>query len=140
MKASRVYNKRTMCVKESIHVIFDESDKYNPTIQVDDYEIGLVQPSEKNADSQEEEEVKEERNEEVENDNINNVPVPQGGEDVPVPQNEGTESIEAIGGTIEKLYSEMITEGFAVIGEIPFSLLSISSLEGKEILFHSRNS
>ena len=26
-KAYRVYNKRTMCVEESIHVIFDESDK-----------------------------------------------------------------------------------------------------------------
>lgn len=34
----------------------------------------------------------------------------------------------------KKLYSEMITEGFAVIVEIPFSLLLISSLEGKEIV------
>nr|AAT28288.1 maturase K [Pupalia lappacea] len=32
------------------------------------------------------------------------------------------------------LYSQMITEGFAVIVEIPFSLLLISSLEGKEII------
>ena len=70
--------------------------------KVDDYEIGLVQPSEKNADSQEEEEVKEERNEELENNNINDVPVPQGGEDVPVPQNEGTESTKANRGTVDK--------------------------------------
>nr|AAY89090.1 maturase K [Mechowia grandiflora] len=32
----------------------------------------------------------------------------------------------------KNLYSQMITEGFAVIVEIPFSLLLISSLEGKE--------
>nr|CBL95152.1 maturase K [Mollugo flavescens] len=32
----------------------------------------------------------------------------------------------------KKLYSQMISEGFAVIVEIPFSLLLISSLEGKE--------
>nr|CAP08853.1 maturase K [Amaranthus praetermissus] len=34
----------------------------------------------------------------------------------------------------KNLYSQMITEGFAVIVEIPFSLLLISSLEGKEIV------
>nr|CAD0393114.1 maturase K [Gomphrena mollis] len=32
----------------------------------------------------------------------------------------------------KNLYSQMITEGFAVIVEIPFSLLFISSLDGKE--------
>nr|CAD0393148.1 maturase K [Gomphrena celosioides]SPM44335.1 maturase K [Gomphrena celosioides] len=32
----------------------------------------------------------------------------------------------------KNLYSQMITEGFAVIVEIPFSLLLISSLDGKE--------
>nr|SPP13304.1 maturase K [Cyathula lanceolata] len=32
----------------------------------------------------------------------------------------------------KNLYSQLITEGFAVIVEIPFSLLLISSLEGKE--------
>nr|YP_010425917.1 maturase K [Suaeda physophora]USL47495.1 maturase K [Suaeda physophora] len=34
----------------------------------------------------------------------------------------------------KNLYSQMITEGFAVIVEIPFSLLLISSLEGKKIV------
>nr|AAT28275.1 maturase K [Achatocarpus praecox] len=34
----------------------------------------------------------------------------------------------------KNLYSQMISEGFAVIVEIPFSLLLISSLEGKEIV------
>nr|SPP13321.1 maturase K [Celosia polystachia] len=34
----------------------------------------------------------------------------------------------------KNLYSQMITEGFAVIVEIPFSLLLISSLEGKQIV------
>nr|SPM44332.1 maturase K [Nelsia quadrangula] len=34
----------------------------------------------------------------------------------------------------KNLYSQMITEGFAVIVEIPFSLLLIFSLEGKEIV------
>nr|YP_009913189.1 maturase K [Achyranthes longifolia]QLJ93055.1 maturase K [Achyranthes longifolia] len=34
----------------------------------------------------------------------------------------------------KNLYSQMITEGFAVILEIPFSLLLIFSLEGKEIV------
>nr|AAT28256.1 maturase K [Acroglochin chenopodioides] len=34
----------------------------------------------------------------------------------------------------KNLYSQMITEGFAVIVEIPFSLLLISSLGGKEIV------
>nr|WCD68507.1 maturase K [Bosea yervamora]WCD68508.1 maturase K [Bosea yervamora]WCD68509.1 maturase K [Bosea yervamora]WCD68510.1 maturase K [Bosea yervamora]WCD68511.1 maturase K [Bosea yervamora] len=34
----------------------------------------------------------------------------------------------------KNLYSQMITEGFAVIVEIPFSLLLISSIEGKEIV------
>nr|SPM44363.1 maturase K [Digera muricata] len=34
----------------------------------------------------------------------------------------------------KNLYSQMITEGFAVIVEIPFSLLLISSLEGKDIV------
>nr|ABH08430.1 putative integrase [Beta vulgaris] len=101
-KTYRVFNKRTMCVEESIHVIFDESDKHNPSIQVDDYEIGLAQPSPRNTDSQEEEEVKEERNEEFENNENNDIPVPQGGEDAPVPLNEGTESTEANRGTTEQ--------------------------------------
>nr|CBY93637.1 maturase K [Aerva javanica] len=40
---------------------------------------------------------------------------------------------EIFGHTPKKnFYSQMITEGFAVIVEIPFSLLLISSLEGKE--------
>ena len=43
--------------------------------------------------------MKEERNEEFENNDINDVPVPQGGEDVHVPQNEGIESTEANRGT-----------------------------------------
>nr|AAT28242.1 maturase K [Hermbstaedtia glauca] len=34
----------------------------------------------------------------------------------------------------KNLYSQIVTEGFAVIVEIPFSLLLISSLEGKEIV------
>nr|YP_009143788.1 maturase K [Salicornia bigelovii]AIC37173.1 maturase K [Salicornia bigelovii]UGY86778.1 maturase K [Salicornia europaea] len=34
----------------------------------------------------------------------------------------------------KNLYSQMITEGFAVIVEIPFSLLLLSSLEGKKIV------
>nr|YP_009556730.1 maturase K [Stegnosperma cubense]QBC70193.1 maturase K [Stegnosperma cubense] len=34
----------------------------------------------------------------------------------------------------KNLYSQMISEGFAVIVEIPFSLLLISSLEGKEMV------
>nr|AAT28263.1 maturase K [Bienertia cycloptera] len=34
----------------------------------------------------------------------------------------------------KNLYSQMITEGFAVIVEIPFSLLLISSLKGKKIV------
>ena len=43
-KAYRVYNKRTMCVEESVHIIFDET---NHVIDVqddedDDFEIGLV--------------------------------------------------------------------------------------------------
>nr|AAF89322.1 maturase [Trichocladus crinitus] len=34
----------------------------------------------------------------------------------------------------KNLYSQMISEGFAVIAEIPFSLRLVSSLEGKEIV------
>nr|YP_010571126.1 maturase K [Ilex yunnanensis]YP_010579633.1 maturase K [Ilex pedunculosa]YP_010969132.1 matK [Ilex cyrtura]YP_010969319.1 matK [Ilex editicostata]YP_010971057.1 matK [Ilex forrestii]YP_010971809.1 matK [Ilex tsiangiana]UZG91263.1 maturase K [Ilex yunnanensis]UZH93351.1 maturase K [Ilex yunnanensis]UZS76425.1 maturase K [Ilex pedunculosa]WNR48061.1 matK [Ilex cyrtura]WNR48343.1 matK [Ilex editicostata] len=37
-------------------------------------------------------------------------------------------------GRNKNLYSQMISEGFAVIVEIPFSLRLISSLEGKEII------
>ncbi|XP_021734165.1 uncharacterized protein LOC110700891 [Chenopodium quinoa] len=42
-KAYRVYNKRTMCVDESVHIIFDETD-YVIDVQDDDddFEIGLV--------------------------------------------------------------------------------------------------
>ncbi|KMT17370.1 hypothetical protein BVRB_2g038260 [Beta vulgaris subsp. vulgaris] len=98
-----------MCVEESIHIIFNESDKYNPSIQVDDYEIGLVQPNEKNADSDEEDEIKEERNEENENIHNNDVPVPQGEEVVPIPQVEGTESTIANRGTTD--HSSSSTQG-----------------------------
>ncbi|XP_061367426.1 uncharacterized protein LOC133310512 [Gastrolobium bilobum] len=45
-KAYRVYNKRTMCVEESIHVIFDESDAFDKVVQVlDDFDIGLLRSS-----------------------------------------------------------------------------------------------
>ena len=41
-KAYRVYNKRTMCVEESVHVIFDETDNEITMQELDDWEIGLA--------------------------------------------------------------------------------------------------
>lgn len=40
-KAYRVYNKRTMCVEETIHVIFSELDDVPDLQEQDDFEIGL---------------------------------------------------------------------------------------------------
>lgn len=42
-KAYKIYNKRTLCVKESVHVIFDESNAlHDRDVQDDDFTIGLV--------------------------------------------------------------------------------------------------
>ncbi|XP_021759157.1 uncharacterized protein LOC110724067 [Chenopodium quinoa] len=42
-KAYRVYNKRTMCVEESVHIIFDETEHLVDVHDCDDdFEIGLV--------------------------------------------------------------------------------------------------
>ncbi|XP_074313649.1 uncharacterized protein LOC141648837 [Silene latifolia] len=42
-KAYKVYNKRTMCFEESVHVIFDETNVLNAELQDDDdFEIGFI--------------------------------------------------------------------------------------------------
>ncbi|GAB2299566.1 hypothetical protein Dimus_038569 [Dionaea muscipula] len=46
-KAYRVYNKRTMCIEESIHVVFNESNALlDENLQDDDYELGLAREKE----------------------------------------------------------------------------------------------
>ncbi|XP_021741922.1 uncharacterized protein LOC110708121 [Chenopodium quinoa] len=52
-KAYRVYNKRTMCVEESVHVIFDETNPLPCTQEHEDYdfEIGLVSSQEQEEDA-----------------------------------------------------------------------------------------
>ena len=95
-----------MCVEESIHIIFNESD-FNPSKQVDDFELIWVRPNEKYADSiiEEEELIKEEKNEE-ENLQNNVVYVAQDNGIVHVPTKnenvEGTASTMAKRGTNEQ--------------------------------------
>ena len=50
-----------MCVEESVHIIFNEFDNFNSSKQVDDFEIVLVRSNEKDANSIEEEGLREER-------------------------------------------------------------------------------
>jgi len=38
-----VFNKRTLCVEESVHVLFDETNSlFNSDAQDEEYELGLV--------------------------------------------------------------------------------------------------
>jgi len=42
-KAYKVFNKRTLCVEESVHVLFDESNSLNENdVQDEDFELGLT--------------------------------------------------------------------------------------------------
>ena len=42
-KAYKVFNKRTLCVEESVHVLFDESNSLNENdAQEEDFDLGLV--------------------------------------------------------------------------------------------------
>jgi len=42
-KAYKVFNKRTLCVEESVHVLFDESNSLSENdAQDEDFELGLV--------------------------------------------------------------------------------------------------
>jgi len=42
-KAYKVFNKRTLCVEESVHVLFDESNSLiEDNAQDDDFELGLA--------------------------------------------------------------------------------------------------
>ncbi|KMS94635.1 hypothetical protein BVRB_016780 [Beta vulgaris subsp. vulgaris] len=44
-KAYKVFNKRTLCVEESIHVLFDETNMFSKHVQVEDadeFEIGML--------------------------------------------------------------------------------------------------
>ena len=47
-KAYRVYNKRTMCVEESVHIIFAETNSFHEQSYDDDFEIGLTRLEESN--------------------------------------------------------------------------------------------
>ena len=87
-KAYRVYNKRTMCVEESVHIIFDETNCLQEPSYDDDFEIGLVQPDE----SQKEEEELISANKKREQVPGNEEQVPQE-TDEPVPD-ETTEAVE----------------------------------------------
>ena len=43
-KAYKVFNKRTLCVEERVHVFFDESNSLNESnAQDEEFELGLVQ-------------------------------------------------------------------------------------------------
>ena len=42
-KAFRVFNERTLVVKESIHVIFDESNPLSRKNSLDDDDVGILQ-------------------------------------------------------------------------------------------------
>ena len=42
-KAFRVFNKRTLVVEESIHVIFDESNPHSKKDSLDDDDVGILQ-------------------------------------------------------------------------------------------------
>ena len=42
-KAFRVFNKRTLVVEESIHVIFDESNPHSRKDSFDDDDVGILQ-------------------------------------------------------------------------------------------------
>ena len=95
-------------VEESVYIIFDEFDNFNPTKQVDDFALGLARPNEKHAYLIEDEEgIKEEKNEEEEENLQNNtVPVTQDDETIPVSTKnkniEGTDSTIAERGTNEQ--------------------------------------
>jgi len=42
-KAYKVFNKRTLCIKESVHVLFDETNSlFKSDVQDEEYEMGLV--------------------------------------------------------------------------------------------------
>jgi len=42
-KAYKVFNKRTLCVEESVHVLFDESNSLiENDVQDEDFELGLT--------------------------------------------------------------------------------------------------
>ena len=41
-KAYRVYNKKTMCVEESVHIIFDETNFTTSEQETGDVKIGLA--------------------------------------------------------------------------------------------------
>ena len=41
-KAYRVYNKRTMCVEESVHILFDETNFLTSEQDINNFKIGLA--------------------------------------------------------------------------------------------------
>ncbi|XP_056691797.1 uncharacterized protein [Spinacia oleracea] len=41
-KAYKVYNKRSMCVEESVHIIFDETNNTNEVQDQENFDIGLI--------------------------------------------------------------------------------------------------
>ena len=51
-KAYRVYNKRSMCVEESVHIIFDESNKTDIVQEQEHFEIGLSRAAENDEEFQ----------------------------------------------------------------------------------------
>ena len=42
-KAFKVFNKRTLVVEESIHIIFDESNPHSRKNSLDDDDVGILQ-------------------------------------------------------------------------------------------------
>ena len=53
-KAYRVYNKNSMCVEESIHIIFDEANTHMNVQELDDidFDIGLIRKNDPDEDFQ----------------------------------------------------------------------------------------
>ncbi|XP_021727789.1 uncharacterized protein LOC110694897 [Chenopodium quinoa] len=91
-KAYRVYNKSSMCVKESIHIIFDEVNQFVSVQEQEDdndFEIGLI----RDRDEEENQKQTKEKQPSPEENHQENGEVPQPDEQV------NEEQVEEVGGT-----------------------------------------
>ncbi|XP_021747562.1 uncharacterized protein LOC110713418 [Chenopodium quinoa] len=137
-KAYKVYNKSSMCVEESIHIIFDEVNQFLSVQELEDdndFEIGLI----RDRDEEETQKQTKEKQPAPEEEHQENVEVPQPDEQVNEEQAEEAEGTEPEAPQIGVPAREFQPRPFKYQGSHPTDLIISDIGKGTQTRSQMRN-